>query len=117
MADALSRVHREDPVPIENPAGTVEDVLEEADDALFCSFGDAEIYDCFDCYLNLPDMNVPANNPLNLQWIREQQQADQELLDKLAKYPDRYMYKEFDDVEDLICYVRPGDDPENKDIT
>ena len=27
-----------------------------------------------ECYLNMPEMNSPAENPLSYEWIREQQQ-------------------------------------------
>jgi len=36
-------------------------------------------------------MNSPAENPLSYEWIREQQQADETLLARAEKYPERYI--------------------------
>jgi len=114
VADALSRLDREDPVLEPQPASTVEEVLEDAEDLMFISFGDTETYECIDAYLNLPELDTPTDNPLNLEWIREKQQEDTSLLEKLHTYPERYMYREFDDDINIICHVKPGDDAETQ---
>jgi hypothetical protein len=68
VADALSRLNREDPVLEPQPAtaSTVEEGLEDAEDLMFISFGDTETYECIDAYLNLPELDTPTDNPLNL---------------------------------------------------
>ena len=68
---------------------------------------DDDIYNIFECYLNLPKIPDPAQNPLSFACIREQQQQDEQLLALQAKYPDQYIYKSLDKhVKDIICYVR-----------
>ncbi len=69
---------------------------------------DHDIYNIFECYLNLPKIPDPAQNPLSFACIRKQQQQDKQLLALQAKYPDQYIYKSLDkDVEDIIVmYVR-----------
>ena len=47
--------------------------------------------DKFDCFLNIPEMNTPAENPLNVDWIREQQQKDTVLIDRANN--ERHVYK------------------------
>ena len=65
-----------------------------------------DIWDCIECYLNLPDSNQPDQNPLNYAHIREQQQQDDKLLALQVKYPDNYVYMDLDDnVDDTICYL------------
>jgi hypothetical protein len=74
---------------------------------------DEDIYNIFECYLNLPKIPNPAQNPLSLACIREQQQQDKQLLALQVKYPQQYVYKSLDeDVEDILCYVHPGDNPD-----
>ena len=66
----------------------------------------------FECFLNIPEMNAPAENPLNMEWIREQQN-DPELLASVMKYPERYVNKVVDGT-DILCHIKPGDDPETQ---
>jgi hypothetical protein len=61
----------------------------------------------FECFLNLPEMNAPAENPLNMEWIRKQQQNDLELLARAMKYPERYVNKVVDGTK-ILCHVKPG---------
>ena len=64
---------------------------------------DNEIWDAFECYLNLPDNDNPEQNPLNYDHICEQQQADRKLLDLHRRYPQNYIYKSLtDDVKDIL---------------
>ena len=73
---------------------------------------DDDIYNIFECYLNLPEIPDPAQNPLSFACIRKQQQQDEQLLALQVKYPDQYIYKSLDkDVEDIICHVHQGDSP------
>eukprot|EP00956_Cyclotella_meneghiniana_P033669 scaffold98169_cov30-Cyclotella_meneghiniana.AAC.1 len=72
---------------------------------------DETIWECIECYLNLPDSDTPEENPLSYAHIREQQQQDQKLLALLEKYPDNYYYDNLDDdVNDVICYKKRRED-------
>ena len=52
-------------------------------------------------------MEHPEQNPLNYEYIREQQQADEQLLKLQRKYPQNYVNKCLDEkVDDIICYVK-----------
>ena len=63
----------------------------------------------------LPDIPDPAHNPLSYACIREQQQDNEKLLALQARFPDRFVYKKLDDdVDDIICFVKPGEDPNSQ---
>ena len=94
----------------------VSDDEDEDDDSYFFTheefmgYYDADIRDCMECYLNLPEMEQPENNPLSYAYIREQQQADNKLLQLVVKHPQNYVYMDLDDdVEDIICYKKHPD--------
>jgi hypothetical protein len=55
-----------------------------------------------------------SENPLNMEWIREQQQNDMELLNSATRYPERYANKIVDNNAEILCYAKPGDDPERQ---
>ena len=64
---------------------------------------DKDIYAIFQCYLNLPKIPDPAQNPLRFYCICKQQQQDEQLLALQEKYPEQYIYKSLDkDVDDII---------------
>ncbi len=50
---------------------------------------------------------------LDIGTIKEQQDADQELWQTATKYADRYPRKSVWGVNDVLCYVKPGDPPSN----
>ena len=88
LADNLSRLHRlVTPAQIAEGKNLIDpaDVSEEKDafmlDQVHSGLNDNEIWDAFECYLNLPDDDNPEQNSLNYDHIREQQQADRKLLD------------------------------------
>ncbi len=65
------------------------------------------IWECIECYLNLPDTPHPDENPLNYAHICELQQQDDQLLALQVKYPDNYVNSQLDDnVDDIICYKK-----------
>ena len=64
------------------------------------------------CYLNLPE-DMLEDNPLDIENIKEKQQLDNELQQSATKYPDWYSRKRFNDVTNVLCYTKPGDDPAN----
>ncbi len=51
----------------------------------------ADVWECIECYLNLPDTPHPDENPLNYAHICELQQQDKQLLALQLKYPDNYV--------------------------
>ncbi len=53
------------------------------------------------------------DNPLDIEAIKEQQGADQELQQTATKYADRYTRKSVSGIDDVLCYVKPGDPPAN----
>jgi hypothetical protein len=64
------------------------------------------------CYLNLPKCMV-EDNPLNLENIKERQDHDEKLMQSTVKYPEWYTHKTIRDVDDIVCYIKPGDNPAN----
>jgi hypothetical protein len=68
-----------------------------------------------ECYLNLPKIPDPAQNPLSFACIRKQQQQDEQLLALQVKYPERYIYKSLEEgIDDIICYIHPGNNPDEQ---
>ena len=121
LADNLSRLQRKiTPEQLAEGKNLVEPSpdLEDDDDNLYfvdqyySGVHDDDIYNILECYLNLPEMEHPEQNPLNFDYIREQQQADEQLLRLQRKHPNNYTYKCLDDnVDDIICYVKDFNDP------
>ncbi len=79
------------------PIGEPTTAPESNADSLKCHFSwtdDREILECFqhlpakECYLNLPE-DAAIDNPLDMEAIKEQQDADQELRQQADKYADR----------------------------
>ncbi len=54
-------------------------------------FYDEDVWECIECYLNLPDTPHLDENPLNYAHIRVLQQQDTHLLALQVKYPDNYV--------------------------
>ena len=66
-----------------------------------------EIWETFECYLNLPEIPHPDRNPLNYTHLHEQQQQDKKLQALQVKYPDKCVNLKLDDnVVDIICYKK-----------
>jgi hypothetical protein len=64
------------------------------------------------CNLNLPE-DMVEDNPLDLENIKERQDHDEKLMQSMVKYPEWYSRKTINDVEDILCYTKPGDNPAN----
>ncbi len=64
------------------------------------------------CYLNLPK-DMVEDNPLDLGNIKERQDHDEKLMQLIVKYPEWYSRKTINDVDDILCYTKPGDNPAN----
>ena len=62
-----------------------------------------------DCFLNLAAIEK-EENPLNLESIKESQDADEELQKLRDKHPDRYFLKDINQTQDVLCYVKAGKD-------
>jgi hypothetical protein len=121
LADNLSRLH-----PLFIPAQIAEGKkliepaevsIEEEDDAFFLDQEYSGLYneyvwECIECYLNLPDTPHLDENPLNYAHIRELQQQDKQLLALQVKYPDIYVNLQLDDdVNDIVCYKKDPTQP------
>ncbi len=50
-------------------------------------------------------------NPLDMEDIKEQQDADDTLLQHATKYADQYTRKRIGTIDDNLCYIKPGDPP------
>jgi hypothetical protein len=93
-------------------------------ESLECHFSltdDREMSDCFqhlpakECYLNIPE-DAAIDNPLDMEAIKEQQEADGELQQQATKCTDRYVCKSISAVDNVLCYVESGDPPANWQI-
>jgi hypothetical protein len=100
LADNPSRLHR-----LVTPAQIVEGKKlvetaevsnEEEEEAYFLNqeysgLYNHEVWECIECYLNLPDTPHPDQNPLNYTHIRELQQQDKQLFALQVTYPDNHV--------------------------
>jgi hypothetical protein len=121
LANNLSRLHRlVTPAQIAEGKKLVEPVEvsnEEEDEAYFLDqeysgLFDENVWECIECYLNLPDTPNPDENPLNYAHICELQQQDKQLLALQVKYPDKYVNLQLDDnINDIICYKKDPTQP------
>jgi hypothetical protein len=68
------------------------------------------------CYFNLPE-DMVEDNPLDLENIQERQDEDYRLIQSTVKHPTWYSCKTINDVEDILCYTKPGDNAANWRIT
>jgi hypothetical protein len=90
---------------------------EEEDEAYFLDqeysgLYDDDVWECTECYLNLPDTPHLDENPLNYAHIRELQQQDEQLLALQVKYADTYANFQLDDkINDIICYKKDPTQP------
>ncbi len=56
------------------------------------------------------------DNPLDLEIIKEKQDEDNDLYQSLTKYPIWYSRKNINDVDNILCYTKPGDNAANRKI-
>ncbi len=64
------------------------------------------------CYLNLPE-DMVEDNPLDLENIKERQDEDDRLTKSTVRHPTWYSHKTINDVEDILCYTKLGDNAAN----
>jgi hypothetical protein len=53
------------------------------------------------------------DDPLDLENIKEKQDEDNALQQSLTKHPTWYSCKNINDVDDKLCYTKPGDNAAN----
>ncbi len=71
-----------------------------------------DVWECIECYLNLPETPHADENPLNYAHIHELQQQDKQRLAQQVKYPDNYDNLQLDDnVDDIISYKKDPTQP------
>jgi hypothetical protein len=76
-------------------------------DQEYSSLHNNDVWECIECYLNLPETLHPDENPLNYAHTHELQQQDKQLLALQVKYPDNYVNLQLDDdVNDIIFYTK-----------
>ncbi len=56
-------------------------------------------------------------NLLDTENIKEQQDADDALLQHATKYADQYRCKHIGTIDNILCYIKPGDPQNNWKIT
>jgi len=87
-------------------------------DNFFSLTEDSEMLKCFTClpssefYRNLPH-DLVTDNPLDMENIKEKQDADNALQQHTEKYSDRFLRRRVGTVDNILCYVKPGDPPNN----
>ncbi len=64
------------------------------------------------CYLNLPE-DMVEDNPLGLEHIKEKQDENNDLSHALLRHPTWYSRKNINDLNDILCYTKPGDNVAN----
>jgi hypothetical protein len=121
LANNLSRFHRlvtrAQIVEGKKLVEPAEVSIEEEDKAYFLDqeysgLYDESIWECIECYLNLPDTPHPDENLSNYAHIHELQQQDKQLLALQVKFPDNYVNLQLDDdVDDIICYKKDSTQP------
>jgi hypothetical protein len=83
---------------------------ESTADLLDCHFSvtdDTEMLKCMayllteECYLNLLDDSA-VDNPLDMEAIKEQQDADNDLIRQATKYTDRYIHKSVSAIDNAL---------------
>ncbi len=90
---------------------------EEEDEAHFLDqeysgLYDDDVWECIECYLNLPDTPHLDENPLNFAHICKLQQQDKQLLALQVKFTDTYANFQLDDkINDIICYEKDPTQP------
>jgi hypothetical protein len=100
---------------VSNSENDVEDTLL---DNYFSWTDDQEMLQCFthlpdkECYLNLPG-DLITDNPLDIENINGNQDTDNALQQQAEKYPDRFLRQRVGTVDDILCYDKPGDSPNN----
>ena len=128
VADTLSRLDRKEdisPIVGRNDAHC-SDIKYDALDNSYSVYDDSEIAEVFmsgmnpkdnlsnlvkehDCFLNLAETELDRH-PLNLENIKEIQDADEGLQKLKDKHPNLYFLKDINQTQNILCYVRAGKD-------
>ncbi len=121
LANNISRLHRlvtpaqiaegkklAEPAEVSNKEEDEAYFLDQECSGLYSNY----VWECIECYLNLPETRHPDENPLNYAHTRELQQQDKKQLALQVKYQDKYVNLQLDDnVNDIICYKKDPDQP------
>jgi hypothetical protein len=124
LADNLLRLHclvtpaqiAKGKKPVE-PAEVSNEKEDKADflDQEYSGLYNENVWECIECYLNLPDTPHRDENPLNYAHIHELQQQDKQLLAQQVKYSDNNVNLQLDDdIDDIICYKKDPTQPNLK---
>jgi hypothetical protein len=126
LANSLWRLHsRVNPAQIAEGKKLVEPAEvsnKKKDNAYFLDQEHSGLYDnnvweCIECYLNLPESPHSNENSLNHAHICELQQQDKKLLALQVKYLDNNVNLQLDDnVNDIICYKNDSTQPNKKNV-
>jgi hypothetical protein len=121
LANNLSRLHRlvtlaqiAEGKKLVEPADVSNEEEDEAHflDQEYSGLYNENIWECIECYLNLPDTPHPDENPLNYAHIHELRKQDKQLLALHLEYPDNHVNLQLDDnVDDIICYKKDPTQP------
>jgi hypothetical protein len=57
--------------------------------------------------------DMVEDNPLDIEKIREKQDEDNELQQSATRHPEWYSHRTFNNLEDVLCYTKPGGNPCN----
>ena len=94
-------------------------------DSYYSIFEDPEMVECFlaiedtscldlikdnDCFLNFPEIEI-EQIPLNIENIKEAQDEEERLQWLKSNYPQSYYYRKIGDVQNVLCYTKPGRNP------
>ncbi len=97
-----------EPTDVPNEEEEKADLLDQEYSGVY----DEDVWECIECYLNLPDTWHPDENLLNYAHICKLQQQEEQLLALLVKYPDNYINLQLDDnVDYIICYKKDPTQP------
>ena len=119
LADAFSRLPKFDDVSVPEGKGAKSEAAPELLDACHAAQEPA----LFECLQHLPekeehcdtqdsfiDLPVSDENPLSLEWLKETQEGDQELMKMPETDAASFQLRQFQDNIKLVCRTEPGAD-------
>ena len=56
---------------------------------------------------------MDEDNTLDLENVKEWQDHDEKLMQLTVKHPEKCTCKNVNNVDDILCYTKPGDNPAN----
>ena len=118
IADTFSRLGRRDDAAPQvsvgkNAANT------DIDNTFYSLLDNPEIAECLlalphdEYYVNLPTA-TGSESPLDLEALKEKQNADKELQTLLKKRPKQFFKRQIGEIEDVAVYVKEGENPKTQ---